>query len=133
MESMNVFISQPMAGKDKASIEYRAHNILKMLGWEGKVELIDQWSYENENRIRCLAHSIDMMRTADVVIFTEDSKTARGCRIEYSICKEYGIPFTVITNVMLEDRVQKEYEQRCNEENNAQITLHDYDLTGGDI
>ena len=38
-----------------------------------------------------LAKSIDMIGQVDAVYFTEDWRSARGCRVERKICEEYGV------------------------------------------
>lgn len=44
------------------------------------------------NRLYCLGNSIENLASADLVVFESDWYKAKGCRIEASICIEYGIP-----------------------------------------
>lgn len=44
------------------------------------------------NRVYCLGNSIENMEQADLVVFDVDWYKAKGCRVEASICIEYGIP-----------------------------------------
>ena len=43
-------------------------------------------------RLYCLGNSIENLGAADLVVFDSNWYKAKGCRIEASICIEYGIP-----------------------------------------
>ena len=45
----------------------------------------------NEGPVWCLGESIKLLQDADCAIFAPGWDKARGCRIEYQVCKDYGI------------------------------------------
>ena len=53
---------------------------------------IDSWlGHCDKGPVWCLGESIKLMQDADLVVFLPGWYNARGCRIEYKICEEYGI------------------------------------------
>lgn len=110
---MKVFISQPMNNLTEEEVMkvrenaityiknnmYRiAHDLKLPISCDIKtIEVIDQYHMtedcpENPSRLYCLGRSIQMMEEADLVFFTKDSYNSKGCRAEYLICMDYGIP-----------------------------------------
>ena len=98
-----VFISVTMSGKEDALIE-RAIQIckvryLKAVGKSAKeVEFYDNFhgakgffSNSVQPPLRYLGYAIYMLADCDEAAFGEGWKSARGCRIEYKVCQEYGI------------------------------------------
>ena len=39
-----------------------------------------------------LIESLKKLSEADIAVFVGDYNTARGCIIEYTVCREYGVP-----------------------------------------
>ncbi|MFQ8632140.1 MAG: hypothetical protein ACLSAJ_12475 [Intestinibacter bartlettii] len=95
-----VFISQPMRGwEDEEILAFR--NIIKMnleKSLDDDIEIIDSFLQDYPGEINkhipvyYLGKSIQLLSQADVAYFGGDWKNARGCQIEYAICKKYGIP-----------------------------------------
>ena len=91
-----LFISQPMKDKTDEQIKeerVKAINSAKeMLGED--VEVIDSF-FENvphdARPLWFLGKSLELLSTADVVYFANGWDKYRGCKIEYTCAKEYGI------------------------------------------
>ena len=107
---IRIFISQPMNGKSQSEIEFERDCIIDKIqkyNYNGKnVEFIysvikpvelSLAELNDNNDIVCkkpvwyLSKSIELISTADIVVFGKDWGTARGCRIEHEICEKYGI------------------------------------------
>ena len=91
---MKVFISQPMRGKTDAEIKHeRELAILSVIREYGSdVEVLDSFFEDyNGNAVEYLGKSIALLGQADAALFLSGWKDARGCRIEHSVCEEYGI------------------------------------------
>ena len=94
-----VFISQPMADKtEEYMIAERKHliNVAQMYLKDEKVQIIDSFIKEeppkNVNEgLWYLAKSLELMATADLVVFSREWYQFRGCRIEHSAAVSYGI------------------------------------------
>lgn len=96
-----VFVSLPMRGYELNKIRIRQADIfLKFIQ-----ETNDSSEYEmlytlheglcppDGNRLWYLAKSIEVLGTADLVIFSHDWFTANGCRVEHMLCDLYKIPY----------------------------------------
>lgn len=93
-----LFVSVPMAGRAKdeimESIE-KMHRIAEV--YEGEeLELIHTLIEENppegvNDKVRCLAKSIEKLAAADVFICICDSWEWNGCEIETKVAHRYGI------------------------------------------
>lgn len=89
-----VFLSMPMKGRSKEYLdkifnkveEYANQNGYKLI----KSIIADSEKSKNEP-VWYLGESIKLLSGADEVWFEKDYKYARGCRIEYAVCEEYGI------------------------------------------
>ncbi len=66
------------------------------------VEFIDNYTPEaapkeavktTHERLWYLGHSLQLLSTADLVIFANDAADAKGCVTERMICEMYDIPF----------------------------------------
>ena len=61
----------------------------------GEVELLDNYYHknapDNAGRLWYLGTSIRMMETADIIYFCNGWENANGCKVEYNICKLYGL------------------------------------------
>jgi len=96
-EDMKIFISQPMGGLTMTEIMKTRNQVCDLMNIN-REDLIDNVIKEipnglNRDNIWCLGDSIRQMATADLVIFAPGWTSARGCNIEWSICKEYDIPY----------------------------------------
>ena len=91
-----LFISQPM--KDKTDEEIKAvrqkaiEKAKELLGED--VEIIDSFfegAPHNAAPLWFLGKSFQLLSTADIAFFAKGWQEARGCKMEYAACKEYGI------------------------------------------
>ena len=94
-----VFISQPMRGKTDEEIlkeREKLANVAKAYAGED-VEVLDTFFKDfNGNALEYLGKSISMLAQADFAVFGEGCTGARGCRVEYEACVQYGIPVMFI-------------------------------------
>lgn len=90
---MKIFISLPMRGRPDEEIKKEMQHVMDT--YFPNEELIDTvvWS---GSRVKCLANSITLMTDADLVVFVPGWENAKGCRIEYQICKDYEIPYIIL-------------------------------------
>lgn len=93
---MKVFISQPMNGKSNEEIEAIREDIVNDLKESFKEEVIILDSFFKDapheaKPVWFLGKSLEVMSEADVVYFAKDWENARGCRIEHTVAKEYGL------------------------------------------
>lgn len=93
---MKIFISQPMRGKtDKEILTERAKAIETVQEiYHANVEVIDsffQSAPADAKPLWFLGKSLELLSSADVAVFCNGWKDARGCRLEHSCCIEYGI------------------------------------------
>lgn len=104
---LNIFISQPMHGRDEKDILEERELIMHYLNtinpykktWE--LKLVDNlhheartWDYlppERAARLYNLGQSVSQMADADLVIFAKGWSDAAGCAIEKVIATSYGI------------------------------------------
>lgn len=98
MESFKkVFISQPMRDKtDEEIIAERNAAIeqLKNKYPDTNIEIIDsfmQGTPHDAKPLWFLGKSLQMLSEADIAVFIGDWSEYRGCRIEYTCAREYGI------------------------------------------
>lgn len=108
---MKIFISLPMHHRSNlciaSKIDDAKDQIQKMFGADEEIEFIDNFhkvipeGLTNE-RIWCLGDSIKLMQDADYVVFTNDYLKARGCRVEFEVCKEYHIPCIILGGELTE-------------------------------
>lgn len=100
---MKAFISQPMAGKTQAEIEYTRNEAIKFLNKLG-YEIEDTYfgnemhnkEFIKENGISSislyyLAKSLEGMSKCEAVYFCSGWEGARGCRCEHGIAQAYGL------------------------------------------
>lgn len=95
---MKVFISQPMRNiPNDEVLRIREEGKKKFLEiYKGKEEVEFISSFENDLPVNTpplyfLGRAFEMMSEADMVLLIGDWKNARGCRMEYKACEEYGI------------------------------------------
>lgn len=96
MRVKKLFISQPMRDKTDEQIKVERKNAIKkateLLGEE--VEVIDSFFESAPHDARplwFLGKSMELLSTADVAYFVNGWENYRGCRIENTCAKEYGI------------------------------------------
>lgn len=90
-----VFISQPMRDKTNEEIKEERSKIKDELKRKyGEFEVLDSF-FENAPHeakpLWFLAKSLEILSTADVAVFAKDWEKYRGCKIENTCAKEYGI------------------------------------------
>lgn len=105
-----VFVSQPMNGRTvseilsarKKAIASATHFVEETMADDFddvEVEILDSYfepkSGVVQNPLYCLGKSLCLMSQADLVYFTPDYETARGCRIEFECAVEYGLNVVV--------------------------------------
>ena len=93
---MKVFISQPMRNKtDEEILKVRADIKRKLeRTYDENVEIIDSFFQEAPHEAKplwYLGESLKLMSDADLVVFTSDWRSARGCRIERQCAIDYGL------------------------------------------
>lgn len=91
-----LFISQPMNGKTDGEIlrERRACMKYAERALGESVEVVDSFFADtptNASPLWYLGESLKLLSEADVAYFAAGWVDARGCRIEHTCAKEYGI------------------------------------------
>lgn len=91
---MKVMISQPMRGKINEEIRLEREDLIEKLKKDG-YEVVDTIISENapksmDESIYYLSKSIEFIGKVDGVIFMPGWESARGCKIEYLVAREYG-------------------------------------------
>ncbi len=92
-----IFISQPMKDKTDEQIlkeRERAVSVVKEKFNGEDVEVIDsffQSAPHDAKPLWFLGKSLELLSTADVAYFIGEWKNYRGCKIENTCAKEYGI------------------------------------------
>ncbi|MEG1519321.1 MAG: DUF4406 domain-containing protein [Cetobacterium sp.] len=96
MKVKKLFISQPMRGKSDGEIlRVREEIRLKVQeNTEAPVELLQSF-FQGEPfgnvPVAYLGKSIMLLAEADIVYFGEGWRDARGCKIENTVAREYGL------------------------------------------
>lgn len=73
-----------------------------------RIEVIDNFhktipdGLQNE-RVWCLGDSIKLMQDADLVVFAWNWGASRGCPVEMEVCKQYDIPYLVLSSHAFEE------------------------------
>ena len=96
---MKVFISMGMKNKTPEQIKEEREKIANILikTFNTDIEVIDSLVKEFEilaiknKALYCLGKSIELLSTADLVVFAEDWDSYRGCKIEHKCALEYGL------------------------------------------
>lgn len=94
---MRVFISQPMKDKTNEQILAERERAIKSIKEQYKtedVEIIDSFFKDAPHDARplwFLGKSLELLSTADVAYFVGEWRNYRGCKIENTCAKEYGI------------------------------------------
>jgi Asp-tRNA(Asn)/Glu-tRNA(Gln) amidotransferase A subunit family amidase len=96
VKRMKAIISQPMKGKTEAQIRAEREGAIAHLNGLGH-EVVDTIfpDFKNQGNIplKYLAKSIEAIADVDLVYFMNGWKDARGCRIEFECCIQYGVKF----------------------------------------
>jgi hypothetical protein len=99
---MKVFISQPMKNRTNEEIEIERKKIVDLIKKHfSSAEIIDSFMKDapvNANPLWYLSKSIEFLSQADLAVFAEGYEAARGCSIEHSCAKEYGIKILYFKN-----------------------------------
>lgn len=102
LPTVRLFISQPMRGKSDEEIESEREDFIAIAkavyAGRGEVEVIDSFFKGGldvpagaKAPLYYLSKSLELLATADVAIFAEDWREARGCRIEHECADGYGV------------------------------------------
>lgn len=98
LEKQKLFISLPMNGRSEDDILSE----LEFIGNKFKAyyDIIDSYHQEDDpngidkySGVWYLGRSIQLMRTANLVVFAKTWTSARGCIIEHRVCELYDIPY----------------------------------------
>lgn len=92
-----LFISQPMKDKTNDEILAERSNAIQAAkdSLKDEIEVIDsffQSAPADAKPLWYLGESLKLLSTADVAYFAPGWEKARGCKIENTCAKEYGIP-----------------------------------------
>lgn len=104
-----VFISQPFSGMTEEEVMNERDKIVKWLsktmGDDREYVVIDQYHQPEplitDNkviRVWYLGSSIRKMSSADLIVFSENWKNAKGCKIEHKVAEEYGMKYIELSN-----------------------------------
>lgn len=113
-----VFISQPFTGVSMNEIEFIRNDVVVYLGNMCKrigvtspyTEIIDNYNkpeHDENNRLWCLGDSIQQLGTADLVVFSNNYESARGCQIEMEIVKKYNIPYIILPDESVMESIRR--------------------------
>lgn len=95
-----LFVSLPMKGLNEREIRKRMNYLKSLVEFElgEEVILIDTFIKDepdskkmNDIALYFLGKSIEEMAYADIIIFADGWKEARGCKVEYAAAVEYGV------------------------------------------
>lgn len=108
---MKVMISQPMNGRSEEEIQRERKEIIEKFS-KMHIEVIDTYFDEsgpecNNIGIYYLANSIDAMKDIDALFMCKDWQSARGCRIEHQVAKEYGIKILDYNFLYEEEKIKR--------------------------
>lgn len=94
---MKVFISQPMNGRSDEEILKERREMVEAYEeiYGVDVDVIDSFTKSSEDlskgRIWMLGGSIQLMYDADVILFAPKYGFAKGCIVEETVAKQYGL------------------------------------------
>lgn len=94
-----LFISQPMKDKTDTEIKEERNRIIDQVKNNYKetgeeIEVIDSFfegAPHDAKPLWFLGKSFELLSTADIAYFAKDWEKYRGCKMEHTACKEYGI------------------------------------------
>lgn len=101
-----LFISQPMKDKTNEEIEAVRTNAIYLVAKALKtdvenIHVIDSFFKDAPHDAKplwYLGESLKLLAEADVAYFAEGWEKYRGCKIEYTCAKEYGIETIIMTH-----------------------------------
>lgn len=93
---IKVFISQPMRDKTDEQIEAERNRAIETIKqkYQDDVEIIDSFFKDcphDAKPLWFLGKSIEMLANADIAYFVRGWNRYRGCKIENTCAREYGI------------------------------------------
>ena len=105
-DTLNTFISLPFGEKSWEEIESEIQAIRRVIAkmFKGKwIRVIPSYIFkdppeESTPSIWFLGKTLERMSSADIVVFSPDWNTARGCRVEHFCAVEYGMEIVELTN-----------------------------------
>lgn len=97
---IKIFFSTPMFGLDEREVLKKYEDLNSALGGREGVDYIILDNYHKPDppqdlkgydaiRMWYLATSLELMAKADLIIFSYDWSSGRGCRIEMNVAREY--------------------------------------------
>ena len=98
---MRVFVSVPVRGRSDAEVAAEKQAVLERVRNaypNDTLELIDSNVTEDAPMdgdragVWYLGKSLELLATADLAVFADGWRDARGCRIERAVCEAYNIP-----------------------------------------
>lgn len=91
---MKVIISQPMKGKTEEQVRAERAELVKKIEAAGDTvvdTVFPDFTNKGNIPLKYLAKSIEAIADVDRVVFMSGWQAARGCRLEFMACTEYGI------------------------------------------
>lgn len=99
-----VFISQPMNGRTYLEIEQeRQYIIKKVKKYFANVEIISTFIKDAPHDAKplwLLGKSLEILSTADMIVFSRDWEDDKDCRIEHECAAQYGIKIAYIYELL---------------------------------
>ena len=93
-----IFISLPMNGLTEKEVRNELNKIASK--FKENYDIIDTFIQEesphgssNNSGVWYLGRSIQLLSSADIVVFHKNWNSARGCVAEHRICELYNIPY----------------------------------------
>ena len=98
----SVFLSVPMNGKTDDEIKDELDYLKTHLRPEDVA--VDNFIEKpaNSERLYCLAEAIKKIGECDAIILHPNWRSSKGCRIEYRVAIEYGIPIILYRGLYME-------------------------------
>lgn len=98
VEKPKMFISLPMNGLTDEEVHNEINRIASK--FKEKYDIIDTFIQEesphgssNNSGVWYLGRSIQLLSSANIVVFHKNWSSARGCVVEHRICELYNIPY----------------------------------------
>ena len=113
-----IFIACAMHGKSLEYIDAVRKQIISAVSilYDEQIDIIDQVHVaegdeikkmdETHQRIFRLGRSIQLLGSADLIVFASDYGMANGCRVEKFICDVYKIPYKMYGDIL--DELKKD-------------------------
>ena len=109
-----VFVSQPMGGLTTEQIATRRNQVAEIVKsvYGDHIEVIDSTIRHPEQMtinwpVYCLGASIELMSSADLVVFDVGWEQARGCKIEHHIATSYDIAIAYVDDLIANNRTSE--------------------------